>query len=44
VSGAPQYEVIVSDKFAEDLRRLAADARADPRRVFLRQQVLGQMK
>ncbi|WUJ72419.1 hypothetical protein OG809_03945 [Kribbella soli] len=44
MSGAPQYEVIVSDKFAEDLRRLAADARADPSRVFLRQQVLAQVK
>ncbi|WP_329002947.1 hypothetical protein OHA18_07030 [Kribbella sp. NBC_00709] len=44
MSGAPQYEVIVSDKFAEDLRRLAADARADPSRVFLRQQVIAQMK
>jgi hypothetical protein len=44
VSGAPKYEVIVSDKFAEDLRRLAADARADPSRVFLRQQVLAQLK
>ncbi|MFD3403451.1 hypothetical protein ACFWUU_22395 [Kribbella sp. NPDC058693] len=44
MSGAQQYEVIVSDKFAEDLRRLAADARADPSRVFLRQQVIAQMK
>lgn len=44
MSGAPRYEVIVSDKFAEDLRRLAADARADPSRVFLRQQVIAQMK
>ncbi|HEY3562056.1 MAG TPA: hypothetical protein VGL05_31530 [Kribbella sp.] len=44
MSGAPQYEVIISDKFAEDLRRLAADARADPGRVFLRQQLLAQMK
>ncbi|WP_432881271.1 hypothetical protein ACQPYH_37020 [Kribbella sp. CA-245084] len=44
MSGSPQYEVIVSDKFAEDLRRLAAEARADPSRVFLRQQVLAQMK
>ncbi|MGW6200963.1 hypothetical protein ACWF0M_32780 [Kribbella sp. NPDC055110] len=44
MSGAPQYEVIVCDKFAEDLRRLAADARADPRKVYLRQQVLAEMK
>jgi hypothetical protein len=44
VSGAPRYEVIVCDKFAEDLRRLAADARADPRKVYLRQQVLAEMK
>lgn len=44
MSRALQYEVIVSDKFAVDLRRLTADARADPSRVHLRQQVLAQMK
>jgi hypothetical protein len=44
VSVAPRYEVIVGDKFAEDLRRLAADARADPRKIYLRQQVLAAMK
>jgi hypothetical protein len=44
VSGAAQYEVIACDKFVEDLRRLAADARADPRKVYLRQQVLAAMK
>ncbi len=39
-----QYELVVGDGFARDLMRIAADARADPSKVFLRQQVLKEMR
>lgn len=34
------YELILAPGFVEDLRRLAAEARRDPSRAYLRQQVL----
>ncbi|MFI6679555.1 hypothetical protein [Kribbella sp. NPDC050470] len=44
MSGRPTYELLLTDRFVDDLRRLAADARRDPTRVFLRQQVLRQLE
>ncbi|MGW1342943.1 hypothetical protein ACWCOV_17970 [Kribbella sp. NPDC002412] len=44
MSGLPAYELLLTDRFADDLRRLAADARRDPTKVFLRQQVLRQIE
>ncbi|MFI7067603.1 hypothetical protein ACIBL3_41865 [Kribbella sp. NPDC050124] len=44
MSGRPTYELLLTHKFVDDLRRLAADARRDPTQVFLRQQVLRQIE
>jgi hypothetical protein len=44
VSAPSGYELLLTDKFVDDLRRLAADARRDPGKVFLRQQVLRQIE
>ncbi|MEJ1110820.1 MULTISPECIES: hypothetical protein [unclassified Kribbella] len=41
---ASGYELLLTDKFVDDLRRLAADARRDPGKVYLRQQVLRQIE
>ncbi|TDD18967.1 hypothetical protein E1218_25060 [Kribbella turkmenica] len=43
MSAPPSYVLLLTDKFVDDLRRLAADARRDPGKVFLRQQVLRQL-
>ncbi|MFG1812348.1 hypothetical protein ACGFIF_01165 [Kribbella sp. NPDC049174] len=43
MSSPSGYELLLTDKFVDDLRRLAADARRDPGKVFLRQQVLRQI-
>lgn len=40
MSRGPSYELLLTREFVDDLRRLAADARRDLGRVFLRQQVL----
>jgi len=40
VSHGPSYKLLLTKTFVDDLCRLAADARRDPGRVFLRQQVL----
>jgi len=40
VSSPSGYALLLTDKFVDDLRRLAADARRDPTKVFVRQQVL----
>src|SRR6266487_4339641 len=40
MSRAQVYELLLADGFVNDLRSLAADARRDPGRVFLRRQVL----
>ena len=42
----PKYEIVLGERFAQDLQRLAADARRDPsgRGAFLRKQVLSQIK
>ncbi len=42
--GSSGYELLLTDKFVDDLRRLAADARRDRSKVFLRQQVLRQIE
>jgi hypothetical protein len=44
MSGAQRYELVLGEKFAQDLMRLAADARSDPSKVFLRQQVMKEMR
>ena len=38
------YELLLTSQFVDDLRRLAADARRDPTRAFLRRQVLRQLE
>lgn len=42
----PKYEIVLGERFAQDLQRLAADARRDPsgRGAHLRKQVLSQIK
>ncbi|WP_405065480.1 hypothetical protein OG558_26630 [Kribbella sp. NBC_01510] len=40
MSRGPGYELLLTSGFVDDLRRLAAEARRDPGRVFLRQQAL----
>ncbi|TCO35663.1 hypothetical protein EV652_101548 [Kribbella steppae] len=44
MSSRSGYELLLTDKFVDDLQRLAADARRDSGKVFLRQQVLRQIE
>lgn len=44
MTSSPQYQLVLSEKFSQDLMRIAADARTDPSKQFLQQQVLREMQ